>query len=304
MLTWLKEDQSPDARFSMMVDLYHLPHDFPGYGGGMARPTGWEQADALERSLKAAIGDPRFIPYLQVHEFEALVLTDPGRIETLYPARAAELNALCDECRMYQSPEQINHGQHSHPKARIRQRAPEYDENVAGPLLAEDIGLTSTANGLSPLRAVADPPGATGCGRGGELMAGAPLRTIRHGGDGSRTMSRRAPDGRVPQEDIARGAVQPGRVPIIAGSSGRPGRERSGTAMAPSQVRRRTRGRRDADPGRTDGIGRDRAGCPRSVRAAKVKLPSDGAGTGVLRWGGPERNSGASAIVEGEGYLG
>jgi hypothetical protein len=141
MLTWLKEDQSPDARFSMMVDLYHLPHDFPGYDAGMAGPTGWEQADALERSLQTAIGDPRFIPYLQVHEFEALVLTDPGRIETLYQARAAELNALCDECRMYRSPEQINHGSHSHPKARIRQRAPEYDENVAGPLLAEDIGL-------------------------------------------------------------------------------------------------------------------------------------------------------------------
>ena len=99
MLTWLKEDQSTDARFSMMVDLYHLPHDFPGYDGGMARPTGWEQADALERSLLEAIGDPRFIPYLQVHEFEALVLTDLGRIETLYQGSAAELDALCEECR-------------------------------------------------------------------------------------------------------------------------------------------------------------------------------------------------------------
>ncbi|MGO9597392.1 MAG: DUF4276 family protein [Isosphaeraceae bacterium] len=27
---WLKQDHSPDARFSMMVDLYSLPHDFPG----------------------------------------------------------------------------------------------------------------------------------------------------------------------------------------------------------------------------------------------------------------------------------
>jgi hypothetical protein len=26
MRRWLKENQSPDARFSMMVDLYHLPH--------------------------------------------------------------------------------------------------------------------------------------------------------------------------------------------------------------------------------------------------------------------------------------
>jgi hypothetical protein len=139
--TWLKEDQDPDARFSMMIDLYHLPHDFRGYAAGMARPTGWEQAEALEQSLQEAVDDSRFVPYLQVHEFEALVLTDPARIESLYPARAAGLVPLCDECRVYQSPEEINHGHNTHPKARIWQRVPEYDENVAGPLLAEDIGL-------------------------------------------------------------------------------------------------------------------------------------------------------------------
>jgi hypothetical protein len=142
MLNWLKQDQSPDARFSMMIDLYHLPHDFPGYDEGMAKSTGWEQAEALEESLSEAIGDPRFIPYLQVHEFEALVLCDPQRIGTLYPARAADVGPLCDECRLYQSPEQINHGPQTHPKARILQRVPEYHESVAGPLLAEDIGLT------------------------------------------------------------------------------------------------------------------------------------------------------------------
>src|SRR5580698_5004524 len=38
MRTWLKEDPSSDARFSMMVDLYSLPNDFPGYAAGMAQP--------------------------------------------------------------------------------------------------------------------------------------------------------------------------------------------------------------------------------------------------------------------------
>jgi hypothetical protein len=141
MRNWLKEDRSPDARFSMMVDLYPLPRDFPGYGAGIARPNGWEQAMALERSLEETIGDPRFLAYLEVHEFEALVLCDPRRLESLYPARGGNVEPLCDECRTYQSPEHINHGHDSHPKARIRRRVPEYDENVAGPLLAEDIGL-------------------------------------------------------------------------------------------------------------------------------------------------------------------
>ena len=86
-------------------------------------------------------GDAPFIPHLQVHEFEALVLTDAARIEGLDPAPAVGISQLDDECQAYESPEDINHGHQSHPKARIFQRVPEYDENVAGPLLAHDIGL-------------------------------------------------------------------------------------------------------------------------------------------------------------------
>ena len=138
---WLLEDKSPDARFSMMVDLYSLPHDFPGYEQGMAMPNGREQAVALQQSLADEIGDARFIPYLQVHEYEALVLVDPRRIATIYEVKNATMEALCQECEKYESPEEINHGRHSHPKYRIQGRIPEYDENVAGPLLAEAIGL-------------------------------------------------------------------------------------------------------------------------------------------------------------------
>lgn len=141
MGTWLREDQSPDARFTMMVDLYSLPHDFPGYAAGMARPNGKEQADALQQSLTTEIGDIRFIPYIQVHECESLVLVDPVRIGTLYEVAKAQIEALFHECERYATPEEINHGQHSHPKYRIQRRVQDYDENVAGPLLAEDIGL-------------------------------------------------------------------------------------------------------------------------------------------------------------------
>jgi hypothetical protein len=143
MQTWLREDQSADARFSMMVDLYSLPNDFPGYAAGITRPTGRAKADALQQSLAQHIGDPRFIPYLQCHEFEALVLTEPARIGTLYDVLKVEIEALCRDCGNFDTPEEINLGPHSHPKCRIEQKVPGYDENVAGPLLAEDIGLAT-----------------------------------------------------------------------------------------------------------------------------------------------------------------
>jgi Domain of unknown function (DUF4276) len=143
MRRWLKENQSPDARFTMMVDLYHLPHDFPSYDEGMAQSNGHQQAAILEAALYAELDDSRFIPYLQVHEHEALILVDPRRIATIYEVAHGQIDALCQECDAFATPEEINHGQHSHPKARIKQRVPEYAENIAGPLLAEDIGLAN-----------------------------------------------------------------------------------------------------------------------------------------------------------------
>ena len=138
---WLKEDKSRDARFSMMVDLYHLPHDFPGYKAGMSLRSGVPQAVSMEQSLATELADDRFIPYLQVHEFEALVLADPNRLTSVYDVRPGALDSLCRDCSRHETPEEINHGQHSHPKYRIAETVPEYDANIAGPLLVEEIGL-------------------------------------------------------------------------------------------------------------------------------------------------------------------
>lgn len=61
----------------------------------------------------------------------------------MYDVKRVELDGLCQECGRFDCPEEINEGQHSHPKYRIQRRVPDYDENVAGPLLAEDVGLAT-----------------------------------------------------------------------------------------------------------------------------------------------------------------
>jgi len=141
MRRWLKENQSPDARFSMMVDLYHLPHDFPGYANGMAQADCYRQADLLEAAIGEELGDPRFIPYLQVHEFEALALSEPSHFADWFEGRLRALAALAAECQPYDTPERIDHGQHSHPKARIKKHFEDYDEDLHGPLITYTIGL-------------------------------------------------------------------------------------------------------------------------------------------------------------------
>jgi hypothetical protein len=141
MRRWLKENRSPDARFSMMVDLYGLPEDFPGYAEAMRHPDCYQQATILQQAIEAELADPRFIGYLQAHEFEALVLAGPGQFADWFESREKALEALAGECQAFDTPERIDHGQHTHPKARIQTHFPDYDENVHGPLLTYSIGL-------------------------------------------------------------------------------------------------------------------------------------------------------------------
>ena len=141
MQRWLREDKSPEARFSMMVDLYSLPHDVPGHAEAMALASPYAQAATLEAALADVVKDQRFIPYLQVYEFEALLLSAPEKFSEQFEQREKQIAMLIAECDPFASPELMNRGQHTHPKARITKYLEDYDENVDGPLLAQAIGL-------------------------------------------------------------------------------------------------------------------------------------------------------------------
>lgn len=138
---WMREDHSKDARFSIMVDLYSLPGDFPGYAAAMELADPHAQAAQLEEALAAELGDHRFIPYLQVHEFESIVLADFDGFLTWFDQIDKQVERLRSECAVFETPEHINHGQNTHPKARIKSHIPDYDENVDGPILAEYAGV-------------------------------------------------------------------------------------------------------------------------------------------------------------------
>ena len=138
---WMKEDQSTDARFSMMVDLYSLPNDFPGYDEAAKIPDPLQKAEKLEEALADELNDPRFIPYVQVHEFEAIVLVDPDCFCAWFEGVEKQVAKLKAECGRFKTPEEIDQGQRTHPKARIKKYIPDYQEKVDGPVLAKFIGL-------------------------------------------------------------------------------------------------------------------------------------------------------------------
>ncbi len=140
---WMKEDQRPDAYFTTMFDFYRLPADFPGFDQARRMNDSLQRATALEESFRLDIGDSRFIAYIQLHEFEALLLSDPSKFDWEFTEHVEAIGRLVLLCAGFASPELINDGQDSAPSKRIIREIPEYARRKAsaGPFIAGKIGL-------------------------------------------------------------------------------------------------------------------------------------------------------------------
>ena len=142
--TWIKQDNHPECRFTTMFDLYALPVGFPGYDAAMQINDKYLRVKALEDALEADINDSRFIPYIQLHEFEALILADPNELNKQYLEHDRAIQRLVSMvANEGGNPELINDNYQTCPSRRIIAEIPEYEDDKAtsGPLVAEDIGL-------------------------------------------------------------------------------------------------------------------------------------------------------------------
>lgn len=142
---WMKEDGNPDARFTTMFDLYGLPEDFPGYDEARRLTDPYVRVEVLERALREEVSDHRFIPYIQLHEFEALLFSCPLKLETQFYDHDDEIQRLIEMASAFDSPELIDDGGDTAPSKRIAGEIPEYESRKAsaGPIVTEKIGLST-----------------------------------------------------------------------------------------------------------------------------------------------------------------
>jgi len=147
ILKLLKQDRQFDAFFTTMIDLYGIHPDFPGLSESkQLRQEPIKQVEFLEQKFKEDISDPRFIPYIQLHEYEALLFTDLSHFGSQFPNNnpkeiSKKIESLKAIAAQYQIPELINDGVETAPSKRIISHFPEYKKASDGPLLAELIGL-------------------------------------------------------------------------------------------------------------------------------------------------------------------
>lgn len=116
--------------------------DFYGF-----RSKGDRTIDELEEDLRQKLGRPwhprRVIPYVQRHEFEALLFSDVSVFSGLVDAPKGSVDALRDIRSQFSTPEDINDNKNTAPSKRIKKVIPRYDKKVDGPLLAMEIGLAT-----------------------------------------------------------------------------------------------------------------------------------------------------------------
>jgi hypothetical protein len=136
---WMAEDRT--AFFTTMFDLYALPTDFPEYVSSAQVKDPYARVRHLEQALGSIVGDRRMIPYIQLHEFEALLLTDPAKFEWHYVEHGSAIDRLIGLSESVTSPETINDSPETAPSKRIVQEIPEYQKAVAGPIIAQKIGI-------------------------------------------------------------------------------------------------------------------------------------------------------------------
>lgn len=142
---WCKQDIHGDSRFTTMFDYYALPNDFPGYEEAQKSPDVYDRIRVTEQAFREDIKDPRFIPYIQLHEFEALLSADAQKLELAFIDHDKQIEGLVRIALLHESPELINHKPTIAPSKRIISAIPEYQsrKSSAGPLVADKIGIAA-----------------------------------------------------------------------------------------------------------------------------------------------------------------
>ncbi len=145
VLRQLKEDRT--AYCSTMADLYGLGKGFPG----MPLPPNLSNVDKvihLERAMMEDImaevpdlrPDVRFIPYLQLHEYEGLLFSDPEKFAN--GISQSHLAPTFQAIRQgFPTPEDIDDSPETAPSKRVSRLCPSYNKVLDGTRAASAVGI-------------------------------------------------------------------------------------------------------------------------------------------------------------------
>lgn len=145
VLRWIQSDRGrPNTFYTSFIDLYAFPKDpeSPYILSIQQIIDPYRKVIELEKAIGKDMDHPSFIPYVQLHEFEAFLLVNPDRLLVMYPDSKTGIERLKRDIGDT-NPEEVNESRETAPSKRIIKYLPDYEGQKAqvGPMVAEDIGL-------------------------------------------------------------------------------------------------------------------------------------------------------------------
>lgn len=123
-----------------MLDLYGLPQDMPGSKIISPEIPGIQQVNLLESLFGEDIADRRFIPYIQLYEYETLLFSDIQVIDSIIGINGpTQIQKLRDILTIAGEPEKINDNPNTAPSKRLHHLYPSYQKNPYNLLILKKI---------------------------------------------------------------------------------------------------------------------------------------------------------------------
>ncbi|WLD24558.1 DUF4276 family protein [Flavobacterium dauae] len=132
---------------STLIDFYALPKDFPKYTETDKIVNKTERLSFLEKAIIEDIEKekgksfPNLFPYIQLHEFEALVFSSINAISSLFSNNEANFSEIENIINSHPNPEDINNSPLTAPSKRLKNTIQGYNKVVHGIMIIEETGI-------------------------------------------------------------------------------------------------------------------------------------------------------------------
>ena len=138
--------QRGDTYVTLLVDFYGINSKWPELGAARAQRTPCDKANCFTEDLQQRIRDSfpdcnpeqRFIPYVAMHEFEAMLFSEPGILADAIQVNESDIRGILAECG---EPEDINDSSTTAPSKRLRRLSATFKKTTTGIDIAKRIGV-------------------------------------------------------------------------------------------------------------------------------------------------------------------
>lgn len=140
--------QDSTAFVTTLIDYYGIyeHHNYPGWKDAQKLPDKNKRMEMLESAMLNDIQPAlqgRFIPYVQLHEFEGLLFSDLEVFDRNFEKNEfADYDYLEQTVQTNPNPEMINDNNETAPSKRLSRSIRGYDKVIYGSLLAQEIGIS------------------------------------------------------------------------------------------------------------------------------------------------------------------